>query len=143
MLLVASQVAKESGFVIVAGLCLYALGRKCKITLCWPPAAAALAGPLTKWWVTGKLLPGGIGFLDNPLAYAYPTVRVLNGFGAFLRYLKLLIFPWPLAADYSYNQISTLTDFTALTLWLPLLMVAGTGFDDGPFSSGWLLAEGR
>jgi tetratricopeptide (TPR) repeat protein len=127
VLLVASQLAKESGFIIVAGLCLYALGQKCKIARGWPPAVAALAGPVTKWWVTGKLLPIGIGFLDNPLAYVDPTVRVLNGFAAILRYLKLLIFPWPLAADYSYNQIPILTNLTALAIWLPLIMVASAG----------------
>ena len=43
--------------------------------------------------------------LDNPLAYAGAGERMFGALGVLGRYLKLLVWPWPLAIDYSYGQV--------------------------------------
>lgn len=63
---------------------------------------------------------GAIPFLDNPLVNApffserLPTAIMVLG-----AYLKLLIIPYPLICDYSYNTIPTIS-FKDVTVWVSL-----------------------
>jgi tetratricopeptide (TPR) repeat protein len=58
-------------------------------------------------WALGGLGIGGreIGFLDNPLADAGLAERLLAAPALLLHYVKLVLWPRVLSADYSYDQI--------------------------------------
>jgi tetratricopeptide (TPR) repeat protein len=58
-------------------------------------------------WALGGLGIGGreIGFLDNPLADARLAERLLAAPVLLLHYVKLVLWPRVLSADYSYDQI--------------------------------------
>jgi tetratricopeptide (TPR) repeat protein len=124
LFLLGAALSKENGLCFALALAAYAwLGQR---EDCWAwgaPLLAALAGLGLKWLAIGGLWPGAIGFIDNPLAYASHALRVLNGFGILVQYLKLLVFPWPLAADYSYDQIPVLKEVWSPELWLALGLV--------------------
>ena len=60
----------------------------------------------------------------NPYAYATPAEKTATEISTSLNYLKLLIFPHPLSADYSYNQIPY-KDFSHPMVWLSLIMHVG------------------
>lgn len=60
----------------------------------------------------------------NPYAYASGTEKVATEIATSLNYLKLLIFPHPLSADYSYNQIPY-KDFSHPLVWLSLFVHVG------------------
>ncbi|MEI8279864.1 MAG: DUF6056 family protein [Bacteroidota bacterium] len=63
--------------------------------------------------------------LNNP--YAFVTTgsqKIATEIATMLNYIKLLIFPHPLSADYSYNQIPY-KDFTNPIVWLSILMHLG------------------
>lgn len=107
--LLAAQLAKENGLVVATALALAALIRERRSVRLWlaPTVSVAVATAL-RLAVTGHLRPGSIGFIDNPLAYVDPWARLANGLAIAVRYLRLLVFPWPLSADYSYNQIPAL-----------------------------------
>ena len=102
-----------------------------------------------------------IGFLDNPLAGAPLVARISGAFILLAEYGKRIVWPVPLSADYSYNQIPLTSDirvlvglmfaaalcglawkqrgliaFAALALLLPL-----TGFLHILFPLGTLFAE--
>jgi tetratricopeptide (TPR) repeat protein len=68
--------------------------------------------------LTSHLDPGGIGFLDNPLAFADTMTRWLNAPALAVRYLLLVVFPWPLSADYSYDAIPVIAA-ADVSAWLP------------------------
>lgn len=109
VVLIAAQLAKESALAVAGGLTLVALMRRRRDLHLWMlPALAAVTGVAVRLVVTGRLRPAGIGFIDNPLAYVDGTTRLANGFAIAVRYLRLLVFPWPLSADYSYAQIPVL-----------------------------------
>ena len=56
-------------------------------------------------WMKGKTLLYEQVFVDNPLIGSTFVQRWLTATGVIGRYLKLLIFPRTLSADYSFNQI--------------------------------------
>ena len=60
----------------------------------------------------------------NPYAYASHDEKVATEIATSLNYLKLLIFPHPLSADYSYNQIPY-KDFSHPLVWLSLIVHLG------------------
>ncbi len=62
--------------------------------------------------------------LNNPYVFASPSEKLATEISTSLNYLKLLIFPHPLSADYSYNSIPYV-DFTNLMVWLSLLVHGG------------------
>ncbi|MBM3277661.1 MAG: tetratricopeptide repeat protein [Candidatus Handelsmanbacteria bacterium] len=127
--LAAAPLAKENGICFALGLVLWGLWRHPRRRALWLGALGAGGCALgIKWLVLGQLQPSDIGFIDNPLAAAHPLVRSLNSFPLLIRYLRLLVFPWPLSADYSYNQIPVLEDLGSGQLWLPLLLVASLGW---------------
>lgn len=62
--------------------------------------------------------------MNNPYLLATGVQRIASEILVLLNYLKLLLFPNILAADYSYNQIPY-TDFTNPLVWLSLLTYTG------------------
>jgi tetratricopeptide (TPR) repeat protein len=57
--------------------------------------------------------------LNNPYALANDAEKLGTKIATCLSYLRLLVFPYPLSADYSYNSIPY-KDFTNLLVWLSL-----------------------
>lgn len=62
--------------------------------------------------------------LNNPYALASDTERLATQISTTLNYLKLLIFPHPLSADYSYNTIPY-KDFSHPQVWLSIIVHVG------------------
>ncbi len=62
--------------------------------------------------------------LNNPYAFAVGSEKIATEISTMLNYLKLLIFPHPLSADYSYNQIPY-KDFSHPQVWLSLFVHGG------------------
>jgi tetratricopeptide (TPR) repeat protein len=62
--------------------------------------------------------------LTNPYAYAAGMQKIATEIATSLNYLRLLVFPYPLSSDYSYNQIPY-KDFGNLLVWLSLAVHAG------------------
>jgi len=58
--------------------------------------------------------------MNNPYLFATGAQRMATEIMILLNYLKLLIFPNVLAADYSYNQIPYV-DFSSTAVWLSLV----------------------
>ena len=58
--------------------------------------------------------------LNNPYAFASSTEKIATQIATSLNYLKLLILPYPLSADYSYNTIPYV-DFGSIKVWLSIL----------------------
>lgn len=57
--------------------------------------------------------------LNNPYALASNSEQLATKISTTLNYLKLMIFPHPLSADYSFNTIPY-KDFTSLIVWVSL-----------------------
>ena len=76
---------------------------------------------------TGKYADSEV--LNNPYLFATPIQKLATEIGTSLDYIKLLIFPHPLSADYSYNSIPYM-DFGTLKVWLSIVIhitiMAGT-----------------
>jgi hypothetical protein len=126
--LLASILAKENGMAFGLGLAAYAIALNHRDWVGWMiPLSAVVAGILVKWWAIGTLQPVGIGYLDNPLAYVSDLARAFHGLGLIVRAVFKLIFPWPLVADYSPNQIPLFSDLNDLELLLPAAFVATSG----------------
>jgi len=62
--------------------------------------------------------------LNNPYVFASASEKLATEISTSLNYLKLLIFPHPLSADYSYNSIPY-KDFSDLSVWLSLIVHGG------------------
>jgi Tfp pilus assembly protein PilF len=74
---------------------------------------SGLAAYLTvRYTAVGSLFTWGtIRYIENPLVEAGTVSRVITAFWIVLRYLGLFLLPHPLSADYSYNQISVISDW--------------------------------
>lgn len=59
--------------------------------------------------------------LNNPYYFASPSQKIATEISTTLNYLKLLIFPHPLSADYSYNSIPY-KSFGDLQVWLSIII---------------------
>ena len=59
--------------------------------------------------------------LNNPYYFASATEKLATEIATCLNYIRLLIFPHPLSADYSYNSIPYV-DFSNLKVWLSILV---------------------
>ncbi len=80
--------------------------------------------------VTGIWLPGSgdTSFLDNPLIAAGALRRVSNAVFVLFRYGLLLLVPWPLSSDYSYDAIAVLPALSARNVAAAgALVLAGFG----------------
>ncbi|MBC7553075.1 MAG: tetratricopeptide repeat protein [Taibaiella sp.] len=73
--------------------------------------------------------------LNNPYYFADPVQKLATEIATSLNYLKLLIFPHPLSADYSYNSIPYKT-FSDWQVWLSILV--HTGIIAGAFIFSYL-----
>lgn len=62
--------------------------------------------------------------LNNPYLFASGAEKLATEIATTLNYLKLLLFPHPLSADYSYNSIPY-KDFSNPIVWLSLVVHAG------------------
>ena len=83
-----------------------------------PYIAVAVVYIIIRWQVIGprnELSDNDIQI--NPYAWASATEKLATEIATSLNYLKLLLFPHPLSADYSYNQIPY-KDFTHPLVWL-------------------------
>jgi tetratricopeptide (TPR) repeat protein len=68
--------------------------------------------------------------LNNPYLLATADERLATKLFVLLRYLWLLIWPHPLAADYSYNQIPY-RSFADLEVWIAILVYTGLAIGAG------------
>jgi len=59
--------------------------------------------------------------LNNPYLFATKSQKVATEIATSLNYIKLLIFPSPLSADYSYNQIPY-KSFSDVIVWLSIII---------------------
>ncbi len=62
--------------------------------------------------------------LNNPYAFASPAEKLATQIATSLNYLKLLLVPYPLSSDYSYNTIPY-KSFGHPMVWISLLVHAG------------------
>ncbi len=60
--------------------------------------------------------PGIPSILDNPLAQEAFGWRQLGAIGVLGRYFRLLVWPWPLTIDYSFDQLALLG--SGATIWI-------------------------
>jgi len=115
--------AKENGIMIVAFVPLYdrlwhrrPFSELCRRYVALVPAAVLVV--VIRRWVEFSTVIVQEFFIDNPLAAATPFQRMMTAIGIIGRYLRLLVFPRTLSADYSFNQIpiygtNTATDIAA------------------------------
>ena len=76
-----------------------------------------------RWSAVGSLVFPGIGFEENPLAYASTGVRILTAIAVLGRGASLLLFPRYLSPDYSYRAIPAVG--SALDPWFLLSLAGG------------------
>jgi hypothetical protein len=89
----------------------------------WPYAAAGLAVLALRYLVLGGLTPLYINPASNPLVNADTWQRFLTATHVFAKYIGLLVLPWNLSADYSYNQIPLVTGIASWRDIVPLLLL--------------------
>lgn len=118
--------SKESAFTFVAVLPLsdYVAGRRPAILRYTPVALAAAAAIGLRYAALGGFAPLYINPTSNPLAKAGAAARLLTATHVFGRYLWLLVFPVPLATDYSFNQIPPLTSPWQASFLIPAAALA-------------------
>ncbi len=81
---------------------------------------------VVRWKVLGPTAAGlDPTQLDNPIAHSPSIERIAVALGVFLRYLRLLVLPVSLSADYSYNQIPVYPSLIHPIPILGLLMLSG------------------
>jgi tetratricopeptide (TPR) repeat protein len=68
-----------------------------------------------------------IGFLDNPLAHSGFGTRILSAPVLLLQYVRLVLWPLTLSADYSFDQIPIPETIVDLRVCLGLLVLALLG----------------
>jgi len=62
--------------------------------------------------------------LNNPYLLASPNQKIATEIATLLNYLKLLVFPYPLSADYSYNQVPY-KNWGHPLVWLSIIVHGG------------------
>jgi len=123
LLLCCSQLAKENGMAFSLALVCVGLSQRRRVWSAWVfPALAIVVATAIKWFAIGELKPTVIGFIDNPLAYVTTAIRWANGLTLLVRYVFKLAFPWPLSADYSYDQIPLYTSWLSLDIVLAFVL---------------------
>ena len=71
----------------------------------WALVPGLILIELVRQWMTSTAIVFEQYFTDNPLVGATPLQRLMTVMGIIGRYLKLLVLPWRLSGDYSFNQI--------------------------------------
>ena len=85
-----------------------------------------LIGAIRRWMMSTTMVFEDF-YLDNPLVGAAPFQRFMTAMAVIGHYLKLLVFPQTLSADYSFNQIpvyGTGNIETDVFAWVSLAAVA-------------------
>jgi hypothetical protein len=105
--LLLAVLSKESAFTFLAVPLLADWVERCRpeIKRYLSLAAAAVLALAVRYVVLGGVAPLAITASSNPLARESAAPRILTATCVFARYVWLLIFPVPLSADYSFNQI--------------------------------------
>ena len=92
--------------------------------------SALLPGLLLMWFIRRWIMSGTMVFedffTDNPLVAAAPLQRFMTAVGVIGRYLKLLVFPRVLSADYSFNQIplyGTGNQASDAVAWISMIVI--------------------
>jgi len=103
--------SKESAFTFLAVplLCDLVRARRPQWRSYLPLAAAAAVALAVRWAVLGGLAPLSISAGANPIGTAPAATRLMTATAVFGQYLWLLVWPGPLSADYSFNQIPPVT----------------------------------
>ncbi|MBI3693496.1 MAG: DUF1736 domain-containing protein [Acidobacteria bacterium] len=116
----ASVLTKESGltFLAIVPLTDYVARWRPAITRYAAFAVAAVAALGLRYGVLGGFAPLYINLTSNPLVGVGTLARLLTATQVLGNYLWLLVFPVPLSADYSFNQIPPVT-----RLWDPSVLV--------------------
>jgi len=90
-----------------------------------PYAVVAVVYVFIRFQVTGAGSDVPIEDIQiNPYAFADPAQKIATEIATSLNYLKLLILPYPLSSDYSYNQIPY-KDFSYPLVWFSLAVHLG------------------
>ncbi len=101
----------------------YTIGKSITATL--PFGAVVAVYLLMRLPVVGEPNPdSGSEILNNPYHFAVGSEKIATEIATTLNYLKLLIVPYPLSADYSYNTIPY-KDITNPLVWLSLVVHGG------------------
>lgn len=144
-----AQLAKETGIVFAVAVLVADWKRKPPFVFAsLIPLVACCSGLLLKLWAIGTLGPRVIGFIDNPLAYTDDLVRMANGVAIYIRYLIKIAYPWPLSADYSFDQFPVVSRWYAGEIWLALALLCSVLFftllwcRSNPFVMRWAVATG-
>ncbi len=129
--------SKESAFTLLAVLPLsdFASRRGWGREALWryaPFAAAVVAAIGVRYAVLGGAAPLQISHAANPLAAAALGPRLLTAAAVFGRYLWLLVFPVPLSADYSFNQIPVLA-----SLWTAAFLISAVALVSLIVGAAW------
>jgi len=110
VLLLGGLLSKESAFVVPAIAWLFdrvfppAAPRRGR-ALVLGAIAATTAALALRWHALGGLGPAPIPFVDNPAVARGPWQGRLAALAVLPRFARLLLWPHPLSADYSYAQI--------------------------------------
>ncbi len=143
--------AKEQSIVLPALLVMFDIyaARQASCPLRWTalakdvlPRLLPYAGILALYfllraWAVGGIVVPSPHWLDNPLAHVSLGTRLLTALAVAGRYLTLILWPFHLSPDYSYNQIpvaASLLDgrvLLAALLWGSLIALAAWSFTRG------------
>ena len=117
--------------VILLPLSLYLFNRETiqkSIMATLPFLAVVVIYVILRLQVTGEANPDSAHeILNNPYAFAVGYEKIATEISTALNYLKLLVVPYPLSADYSYATIPY-KDFSNLSVWLSIVIYGGITF---------------
>ena len=133
VLFLLAMLSKESAFVLpaIAWLCDRAVtpaGRHHGRTLGAGTIGAVAIALLLRSHALGGLGGAPVPFVDNPAAAAGPVQGRLAAVAVLPRIARLLVWPHPLSADYSYAQIPLPRGFADPLPLLGMLLAAGVTF---------------
>ncbi len=95
------------------------------IKICWPFYAVMAGYIFMRLQIVASMSPDSENdILNNPYALASDVEKLATKIGTTLNYLRLLIVPHPLSADYSYNTIPY-KDFSNPIVWLSIIVHLG------------------
>jgi tetratricopeptide (TPR) repeat protein len=120
--------SKENGIVLlgIAPLALFIFaGRSWSRALrdCWPLSVVALAYVALRLLLIGSRMQDVPGVLDNPYVLAATDQKLATILSVIVSYLRLLVWPHPLAYDYSFAQVPY-RDFSDTLVWAGAMLLA-------------------
>lgn len=97
--------------------------RMLRVTVPYVVCAAVFVAVRTA--VVGAVTVDEIAFVDNPLAFAPPAVRLATAVVVLWQYVGLLAVPFGLSADYSYDQVPAVVSAADPRLVIALVGLTG------------------